>query len=316
MEYDVFISYRRKNGFEMAQLICDRLTEKGLKCFLDLEEMRAGKFDEKIIDSINNSSNFILVLPRYALDRCVNEDDWVRKEIVAATGKCTIIPILYPNFSWPKKLYKDLPEEITSLERQQGVPLSREYFSAMIDKIISYMTDVEVHTNKKENLYVESSKFIMEKVKSTENVLSVDMAFHAGSEWRRNTEMVNVLSTLYSMGIKMRVIINSPKAAEEVCGHMRQPFKKYVKFESNVEEWTELAKEYPDKIELRVLDIPLLHRLYIVRGENSGSANVKYYSYGNYKPENDFRLTFNSPDDEYTLYKEEFEYLWNIANKS
>lgn len=30
MQYDAFISYRRENGFLMAQVIRDRLEEKGL----------------------------------------------------------------------------------------------------------------------------------------------------------------------------------------------------------------------------------------------------------------------------------------------
>ena len=36
--YDAFISYRRENGFLMAQVIYDRLKERGIQCFFDLEE--------------------------------------------------------------------------------------------------------------------------------------------------------------------------------------------------------------------------------------------------------------------------------------
>ena len=52
MLYDAFISYRRDNGFFMAQVIRDRLKEKGVYCFLDLEELNSGKFDTKILVAI------------------------------------------------------------------------------------------------------------------------------------------------------------------------------------------------------------------------------------------------------------------------
>ena len=67
--YDAFISYRRDNGFLMAQVIYDRLKERGINCFLDLEELRSGKFDEKILVAIQQAHTFILILPRNALDR-------------------------------------------------------------------------------------------------------------------------------------------------------------------------------------------------------------------------------------------------------
>lgn len=319
MKYDAFISYRRKTSFAMARLIRDQLIERALHCFLDLKEDCAGEFDERIPNAVRSSSNFILILSKDALNGCVNEDDWMRREILAAfEGGCTIIPILCPDFTWPEELNPLLPPEVRRIETLQGVFPSPEYFDSAIDKLVSYMTGVKPinpKTEKKVSLYVESSRFILEKLGSVEDFVSVDMAFHAGSEWHRNTDMVDTLSRLYQMGCRLRVIINSPEAVEEVCRHMRQPMKKYVKFENNVSDWLDFAREYPDYIQVRVLDVPLLHRLYIVRGEHGGSANVKYYSYGNYTPEKDFRLTFDSPDPEYALYAGEFEYLWSIAKE-
>ena len=84
MKYNAFISYRRENGFLMAQIIHDKLAEKGITSFLDLEELRSGKFNEKLYEAIGNSNNFILILPKGALDRCTSSEDWVRKEIIAA----------------------------------------------------------------------------------------------------------------------------------------------------------------------------------------------------------------------------------------
>ena len=92
--YDTFISYRRDNGFYIARLVRDQLEKRGISAFLDLEELRSGKFNEKLYEVIRNSKNFILILPSGALDRCVNEDDWVRKEVEHAIAQNkNIVPI-------------------------------------------------------------------------------------------------------------------------------------------------------------------------------------------------------------------------------
>ena len=80
--YDAFISYRRENGFLMAQVIYDRLKERGIQCFFDLQELRSGKFDEKILVAIREAHTFILILPKDALNRCVNEDFWALLEVL------------------------------------------------------------------------------------------------------------------------------------------------------------------------------------------------------------------------------------------
>ena len=122
MGYNAFISYRRDNGFLMAQIVHDKLAEKGITTFLDLEELRAGKFNEKIYEAIEDCDNFILVLPEGALNRCVDPEDWVRKEVLSAIQKKKkIIPIMCEGFDWPRDLYEKLPKEIASLEDYNAV---------------------------------------------------------------------------------------------------------------------------------------------------------------------------------------------------
>lgn len=64
MKYDAFISYRRGNGFFMAQVIRDHLEKQKVKCFLDVEELSSGKFDNRIIEAIQDAPNFILILTK------------------------------------------------------------------------------------------------------------------------------------------------------------------------------------------------------------------------------------------------------------
>ena len=50
--------------------------------FIDIERLRAGKFDENLLLSVRMAKNFIIVLTPNALDRCIGDDDktdWVHK---------------------------------------------------------------------------------------------------------------------------------------------------------------------------------------------------------------------------------------------
>ena len=93
-EYDIFISYRRVGGADFARQMQLALKNKGYKVFLDFDELKDGVFDRRIEMAINRSNVFLFVLSPHALDRCKNEDDWVRREIECALiSKCHIVPV-------------------------------------------------------------------------------------------------------------------------------------------------------------------------------------------------------------------------------
>jgi hypothetical protein len=93
--YDIFISYRRDGGDITAGRIADRLKQLGYSVFLDVESLRSGNFNEQLNSLIEKCKDFIVILPENALDRCVNEDDWLRLEVQhAIKHKKNIIPIM------------------------------------------------------------------------------------------------------------------------------------------------------------------------------------------------------------------------------
>lgn len=50
--------------------------------FLDIDRLRAGKFDENLLMNIRLAKHFLLVLTPSALDRCIGDDeqqDWIHK---------------------------------------------------------------------------------------------------------------------------------------------------------------------------------------------------------------------------------------------
>lgn len=198
MKMDAFISYRRDGGYLMAQLLREVLKNKGINCYLVLEEEKSGQFDIRLLDAIKNSSNFLLVLTKGALDRCVHPDDWVRREIVeAANGGKHIIPVRYPDFEWPKNLNQEFPMEIRRLENEQGVILRPEYLQASVEKIINvYMVDVNADDNVEQyhREYTNTEEFFKQSIATIDGqVTEINMAFRGGSEWHQKVGLVNIL---------------------------------------------------------------------------------------------------------------------------
>ena len=142
---DIFISYRREGGYAMARLLYECFKNTGLSVFLDLEELRAGPFNDKLYEAIDSCENFVLVLPPNSLDRCVHQNDWLRLEIEhAIRQKKNIIPVMMDGFTFPE----DLPPSMQVLPFFNGVQSSREYFDATIKKLISMLRGVKLDESK------------------------------------------------------------------------------------------------------------------------------------------------------------------------
>ena len=134
--YDVFISYRREDGWESAKHLRDLLVTKGYSVFFDIDSLKNGNFNDAILEYIKNCKDFIIILSPRCLNRCVNEGDWVRKELACALeAKKNIIPVMYDNFTFPD----DLPKEIEGIKHINGIKVYMEVFDAIVEKIISFM---------------------------------------------------------------------------------------------------------------------------------------------------------------------------------
>nr|XP_029722442.1 sterile alpha and TIR motif-containing protein 1-like isoform X3 [Aedes albopictus] len=137
---DVFVSYRRSNGSQLASLLKVHLELRGFSVFIDVERLEAGKFDNNLLQSIRHAKHFLLVLTQDALERCVDDlegKDWVHREIVAALNSdCNIIPII-DNFEWPDQ--ERLPEDMRGVCHFNGVRWIHDYQDACVDKLERFM---------------------------------------------------------------------------------------------------------------------------------------------------------------------------------
>lgn len=137
---DVFVSYRRSNGSQLASLLKVHLQLRGFSVFIDVERLEAGKFDNNLLQSIKQAKHFLLVLTPRALERCIEDHeckDWVHREIVAAlNSSCNIIPII-DNFCWPEP--EKLPEDMRNVCYFNGVRWIHDYQDACVDKLERFM---------------------------------------------------------------------------------------------------------------------------------------------------------------------------------
>lgn len=126
-KYDIFISYRREGGAQYARILQLMLQQRGYRVFLDYDELTDGIFGDHIKAAIKDAPVFMLVLSEKSMLRCLNEDDWVRQEIMSAIQeKKHIVPVNpdnkfdgFPEDTADKTLPKEIREQIGSHQHSE-----------------------------------------------------------------------------------------------------------------------------------------------------------------------------------------------------
>ena len=128
--FDTFISYRRVGGGNTAARVYDYLKLKGFHPFYDITGMSSGRFDEQLKTHLINSINYVLILSKGALDRCVDTDDWVYREIVLAIQhNLNVIVLKEEGFEYPK----NLPSDLDVLSMFQEISYSDQTLSSRLE---------------------------------------------------------------------------------------------------------------------------------------------------------------------------------------
>lgn len=135
-KYDIFISYRRDGGAQYARILQLMLIQRGYKVFLDYDELRDGTFSDRIKAAIKAAPVFMPVLSAGSMDRCVNEGDWVRKEILLAAqeGK-HFVPID------PDRTFNGIPESVPAAVKEpiEGNQHSEVSFGQLLGASVEQM---------------------------------------------------------------------------------------------------------------------------------------------------------------------------------
>jgi hypothetical protein len=133
-----FISYRRETGSIMARIVQSELKKRGHLSFLDVDDLGPKQFGERLLREIESVPNFVVVLSPGSMDRCEEEDDWLRREIAhAITTHRNIVPLMVDEFEYPPT--EKIPDELEELLQHNGVNYSHEYFAATFDKLSDFL---------------------------------------------------------------------------------------------------------------------------------------------------------------------------------
>ena len=91
MAYDIFISYRRDGGENLARDIKSELEKCNYSVFFDFNSLYGLDWVARIDEAIKESKVVIFVYSSGALDRCKNEEDMVRHELELAYDEHKIV---------------------------------------------------------------------------------------------------------------------------------------------------------------------------------------------------------------------------------
>lgn len=140
MKYDIFISYRRKGGYDTAKHLNDLLVRDGYKVSFDIDTLRNGDFDKQLLTRIEECKDFILIVDEHAFDRTLDpaslpEQDWMRQELAHALKlKKNIIPVFLAGVSgFPN----GLPDDVIGVVKKNGPEFNKYYFNDFYKKLKS-----------------------------------------------------------------------------------------------------------------------------------------------------------------------------------
>ncbi|MBZ0282965.1 MAG: tetratricopeptide repeat protein [Anaerolineae bacterium] len=135
VEKTVFISYRRTNYYH-TRAIERELTSHGFDVFLDYDSIDSGSFPQIIMNQIAARAHFLIVLTPSALERCINPEDWMRKEIEAAIDlQRNIIPLMFENFNFGDAAQYVTGDKLPLLPNYNGLDVPRSYFVEAMERL-------------------------------------------------------------------------------------------------------------------------------------------------------------------------------------
>jgi hypothetical protein len=167
------------------------LEDRGYDCFFDNETLGSGGFPAQIEANIKSRVHFVLILTPSALERCVDPDDWVRREIeLAFDTERNVIPMIFDGFDYAIARAKGYlaSQQLLKLPETQSVPVYWEFFDAAVDRLaganyLGRAVDVSSHKlDDSAQQQIESAKQELESQPApTEDELTAEEYFERGN---------------------------------------------------------------------------------------------------------------------------------------
>lgn len=139
--YKAFISYRRSDCTERAQLIKKAIISQGYSdedVFLDFHSIHEGEFPHRIKEALNNSEYFILLISNDSFGKNVPNDYFYEEIRIALELQLKIIPIIFDNIDI-NTINLPLEFEKSHIRFINGINYSAEYQEAFEKRLSDFM---------------------------------------------------------------------------------------------------------------------------------------------------------------------------------
>ena len=116
-----------------AQLLKIELEKKSLSCFLDIQDIKVGKWQQQIKQHLKSSQYLICILSKNTLikgSKNKGEDIWREEVITAMRNNIKIIPLALPDFNLDE-FNKPIDPQLAKLQQYQMVTMAHHTFDVM-----------------------------------------------------------------------------------------------------------------------------------------------------------------------------------------
>lgn len=141
MRYKAFISYRRSDSSERAQLVKLAIMEQGYEendIFLDLHSIHEGEFPQHIKEALHDTEFFIMLISKDSFNKHVEKDYYLDEIQLALDLKLRIIPVLFDALNVDDlPIPKVLAEK--NLKLKNSISYYPEYPKAFREKLAEFM---------------------------------------------------------------------------------------------------------------------------------------------------------------------------------
>src|SRR5262245_20359345 len=146
IEKTVFVSYRRTDE-SWGLSIFQELTQHGYDVFIDYEGIASGNFEAVILENIRARAHFLVLLTPTALERCSDQEDWMRREIEAALdSQRNIVPLMLAGFDFgTPAIASQLTGKLATLKEYNGLEIPKaRFFSSEMERLRNKFLNVPV----------------------------------------------------------------------------------------------------------------------------------------------------------------------------
>lgn len=136
LTYDVFVSYRRKDGSETARLVAEKLQQRGYRVFLDVDKLGAGEWSKELEQRILQCPDFVPIITPAYFEDVAKPTSVIRMEVaLALRSERNVVPLLATPNPFPSKL----PADLAGLPAKNGIKYVHEYAEEAVSRLCTFL---------------------------------------------------------------------------------------------------------------------------------------------------------------------------------